>query len=59
MTANDAIINLVNYLEMAQSRGTYTLREAREIANTIDFLAQPLPEAKKSQNSGEPDLKVD
>lgn len=56
--ANDAIITLVNYLETAQSRGVFTLREAREISNNIDILAQPvqMPEEQKSQNSEEADL---
>ncbi|MDG1950322.1 MAG: hypothetical protein P8J32_05945 [bacterium] len=61
MTANDAIVNLVNYLEVAQSRGIFSLREARDIANSIDVLAAPAPapetpENKEGQDSDESDL---
>jgi hypothetical protein len=56
--ANDALILLIDYLEKAQSRGAFSLREARDITNAIDFLAQPVPqpevkepEEKESQSS--------
>lgn len=60
MTVNDALVTLVNYLETAQSRGVFTLREARDISNAIDFIAQPASssEEQKSQNSAEPGIKV-
>lgn len=50
MTANDAIVNLVNYLEVAQSRGVFSLREARDIANSIDVLAAPVPAPETPEN---------
>ena len=40
--ANDALITLIDYLEKAQGRGAFSLREAAHITQAIDFLAQPV-----------------
>lgn len=48
--ANDALLLLIDYLEKAQSRGAYTLREAAEITKAIDYLAQPVSQTIPIQN---------
>lgn len=56
MTYQDALIKMINYLEIAQSRGVYSLREAREIADSIDVIVAPAPAPKQKDQTEKPGL---
>ena len=53
MTHQDALVKMINYLEIAQSRGVYSLREAREIADAIDFIVAPAAPAPQQKDHTE------